>query len=287
MTLALAVLGGMLVVGGIVLIVATFAGALDGVDPSPRSTGLWTTSVERLVHLSVRDRWMLLVAAVAGVGAYLWTGWVTLLVIVPVAVLGIPHLLSSPKQTEIELLQALDRWVRGMAATMSTGRSITDALRLSARQAPALLAPHLVLLLRRIDDRWPPSQALLGMADDLDSADADAVIASLVLATERGGTGAVATLAALADSIQERLKALREIEAERAKPRTVVRQVTGITMVVLAVAMVFGRDFLAPYATPVGQVVLVCLVSAYVGSLVMLRRMTLPRHRARILRSQA
>ena len=35
-----------------------------------------------------------------------------MLVVVPVAVVGVPHLLSAPKQDQIELLQALDRWVR-------------------------------------------------------------------------------------------------------------------------------------------------------------------------------
>jgi len=97
----------------------------------------------------------------------------------------------------------------------------------------------------------------------------------------------VTTLAALADSIQERLKVMREIEAERAKPRYVVRQVTLITVVVLGAALVFGRDFFRPYGTPTGQAVLIALVALYAGSLLQLKRMTIPRHRARILRSQA
>jgi Flp pilus assembly protein TadB len=168
---------------------------------------------------------------------------------------------------------------------MATGKSITDALRLSARTSPALLGDHLVLLVKRLDDRWPVPQALLAMADDLQSADADAVLASLVLASQRGGSGATATLQALADSIQERLKALREVEAERAKPRVVVKQVTAITSVLLAASLLFARDFFAPYGTPVGQAILAGLIVAYVGSLAMLRRMTLPRDRGRILRS--
>ena len=110
------------------------------------------------------------------------------------------------------------------------------------------------------------------------------MLAALSLAADRGGTGATATLNALADSIQDRLKAQREIETERAKPRIVVRQVTLITLVVLGLALTFGREFFAPYGTPVGQVILLCLLALYVASLVMLRRMTLPRRRERILR---
>lgn len=285
MTLLMAVLSAMLLVGGVVILAAVAAGVLVQRPRHQSSTGLWTKAVDTLRSRSRRSRVTFLVGLIGGVLVTLWTGWPLMLIVVPVAVVGVPHLLSAPHQDQIELLSALDRWVRGMTATMATGKSITDALRLSARTPPPLLADHLVLLIRRLDDRWPAPQALLALADDLDSPDADAVLASLVLAAHRGGTGATATLVALADTIQERLKALREIEAERSKPRAVVKQVTVITLVLLSVALLLARDFFAPYSTPTGQLLLAALIAAYVASLVMLRRMTLPRQRERILRS--
>lgn len=285
MTVLAAVLSVMLLVAGIVILAAVAAGVLVSAPSSQASTTLWTRTVDNLRGASGRARLTLAAGIAGGVAVTLWTQWPIMLLVVPVAVYGIPHLLSAPKQTQVELLQALDRWVRGMTATMATGKSITDALRLSARTPPALLADHLVLLIRRLDDRWPAPQALLAMADDLDSPDADAVLASLVLAAQRGGGGATTTLYALADSIQERLRALREVEAERSKPRVVVKQVTIITLVLLSAAMLFARDFFAPYGSPTGQAILAGLITAYVGSLMMLRRMTLPRQRDRILRS--
>lgn len=285
MTLLIAVLGAMLLVAGLVIIAAVAAGVLVTQPSSTASTPVWTKAVDNLRGASGRARLTLLAGLVGGVVVALWTQWPIMLVVVPLAVHGVPYLLSAPKQTQIELLQSLDRWVRGMAATMATGKSITDALRLSARTPPPQLADHLVLLVRRLDDRWPAPQALLALADDLDSPDADSVLASLVLAAQRGGSGATATLGALADSIQERLKVLREIEAERSKPRVVVKQVTIVTLVLLSAAMLFARDFFAPYGSPTGQVILAALIAAYVGSLAMLRRMTLPRSRDRILRS--
>jgi Flp pilus assembly protein TadB len=138
-----------------------------------------------------------------------------------------------------------------------------------------------------LDDRWTIEQALLAMAEELDSPDADAVLAALALAAQRGGTGAGTTLSALADNLQDRLRALREISTERAKPRFVVRQVTLITAVVLGMAMLFGGSFFAPFGTPIGQLLLGVLVTAYLSSLLFLRRMTLPRPRQRILRRVA
>lgn len=284
MTPLLAALAGMTLVAGVVAVAFWFASpAEDG--PARSSTGLWTTVVDRLRMVDRRTWLMLAIGVAGGLALWVWTGWPLMLAVVPLATVGLPSLLGRPRQVEIELLQALDRWVRGMTATIAAGKSITDALRASARQAPPLIAEPLVVLVRRIDDRWTPASALLAFADDLASADADAVIASLILAVQRGGSGAHLTLSALADSIQDRLKALREIEAERAKPRAVVQQVTVITLVVLGAALVMGRDFFAPYGTPAGQAILAGLVAAYVGSLAALRRMTLPRRRARILRS--
>lgn len=282
-----AVVAAMITVAGAVLVAAWGAGVLGENRSAQQSTGLWKKAVDKWHRVHPRAAAWFAGGVVLGIGVALWTGWPLMLVVVPVAVIGLPKLLSAPRQVEIELLGALDRWVRGMTATLATGKSITDALRLSARQPPAELAEPLVLLVRRLDDRWTPADALGALADELDNADADAVVASLILAVRRGGSGAIITLSALADSIQERLRALREIEAERAKPRAVVRQVTVITLVVLAGAMLFGHGFFAPYGTPLGQALLALLLVVYVGSLAMLRRMTLPRHRERILRARA
>lgn len=284
--ISLGVLGVCLAVAGLVVIAAVGSGALVQQPRVSSGAPLWTATVDKCRAIPARIWVSVLVGAIGAVAVTLWTGWPIMLGIVPVAIVGIPELLRAPPARDIELLETLDRWVRGMAATMGAGRSITDALRAGARNAPELLRDPLVRLVQRLDDRWPAPNALLTLAEELGSADADAVIASLVLAAQRGGQGAVATLAALADSIQERLKVMREVEAERAKPRYVVRQITIITLVVLGAAALFGREFFRPYETPVGQGVLALLVLLYAGALLRLKRMTVPRHRARILRGQ-
>lgn len=276
----LAVLCGVLVAGGVLAVVAGWLPS-DGDRPAPARR-----QRARALLRSAGPRRLLMIAVwlVVGAVAAALTGWVLLAVLGPVLGLGIPYLLGKPDDRELELLQALDRWVRSLAAILPTGRSIGDAIRVSARQAPEPLVEPLGLLVQRLDDRWTVQQALYAMADDLDSADVDAVIAALALSAERGGTGAQATLAALADAIQDRLRATREIETERAKPRIVVRQVTVITLVVLGGALLLGGGFFEPYRTPVGQLILTLLIAAYLGSLLMLRRAAQPRPRERILR---
>lgn len=277
---ALVTLLGAATVAGIVLVIAGFH-----TPPTTSRTPSRSGTTARLRDLTTKYAWRLALGLVGGIGFAALTGVTVMVLVVPIAVIGLPMLLGAPPNRDVEMLQALDRWVRSLAAMLPTGRSITDAIRLSQRQAPERLAGPLRLLVARLDDRWTSGEALRAMADELDSADADAVLAALALAAERGGTGAAATLHALADTIQDRLRAQREIETERAKPRIVVRQVTIISVAVLALALVFGRAFFEPYATPTGQVILACLLAAYVLSLIVLRRMTMPRRRERILRS--
>lgn len=286
MATLLAGLCGVLIAGGLVV----FAAGLRRrpAEVTGLSTGLWKKVVDSSIARTVRRRWwQLALALVAGVVAAAVVGWPLLAVLVPVVAYGLPVVLSAPSNRDLAVLEALDRWVRSLASLLPTGRSISDAIRVSVAQAPALLAPQLRLLTARLDDRWTTAQALLSLADELDSPDADAVLAALSLAADRGGTGATATLAALADNIQDRLRALREIETERAKPRIVVRQVTLITLVVLGLALLFGGSFFAPYGSPLGQLLLAALVFAYLGALLFLRRLTLPRPRQRILRRLA
>jgi tight adherence protein B len=231
-----------------------------------------------------RRRDLLLVMSLA-VGFVLaaTTGWLVALPLVPVLAFGLPYLLVLPKARDVELLEALDRWVRSLASTLTTGRSVTDAIRISRRTAPDLLADDLAVLVSRLNSRWEPRDALMRFADSLDSPDADAVVAALILAANRGSNGASVTLHALADSLQSQLKGRRVIETERGKPYVVVRQVTLITMVTLAGAFLLGRSFFAPYGTPLGQAILSLLIFLYLGSLLLLRRQARQRPRERIL----
>ncbi len=284
----LALLTGFLLVGGAILLAFGLRRRVPppGAGAKLGARARWARLTRRPPGRAGRRRDLLLLAGLAlGVVGYAVTGIALTLLLVPVAVVGLPWLLADPVNRELELLRALDRWVRTMTATLQTGQSVPDALRGSVRQAPELLVDELRLVAARLEDRWTVREALLAMADDLDSPDADTVLAALVLASERGGTGISTTLRELSESTQDRLRSMREVEVERAKPRIVVRQVTLITVVVLAVALVVVRDFFAPYATPLGQALLAALMSAYAASLVWLRRLTVPPRRERILTS--
>ena len=250
------------------------------------STGLWTRVAWWWTELPRTRRLWFGGALAGGVLTTVITGWLLALVLVPAVAIVIPLLLMAPPNREVEILAGLDRWVRIVATSLSSGKSIRDAIFTTRHQVPPVLNEPVARLCARLDQRWTMRDALFAMADELASADADAVVAALSIAAAKGGAGARATLSALSDSIQDRLRALRDIAAERAKPRAVVRQVTIITLAVLGAALLFSGPFFAPYGTPLGQVIAAVLAAAYLGCLMMLRRLTVPPMAPRFLRSQ-
>lgn len=270
---------------GILLIVV---GARRTHEPSTASsTGLWTSARRRWTALPRGRRRWIAVSMVLGVAVTILSGWPLAMLLVPGALLGLPALLSAPPNREIDVLAALDRWVRLIATSLSSGRSVRDAIFATRRQVSPVLREPVARLCTRMDQRWQTRDALFAMADELESADADAVVAALAIAAAKGGAGARTTLGAVSDSIQSRLAALREVAAERAKPRVVVRQVTFITLGVLIGAVALNPQFFVPYTTPLGQAIALVLVAVYVGCLAVLRKMTIPPSAPRFLRSRA
>ncbi|MFP5283746.1 MAG: type II secretion system F family protein [Actinomycetes bacterium] len=286
MTAAVAAVAGLLIFGGALVLMAGLHRSWPPREQRSRRSGpdLWAKLSRRPYGPRGRRRDRLLVISLAaGLVVALVSGWVIAIAVLPALALGLPYLLVLPKPRDVEIVESLDRWVRALAAALTTGKSITDAIRISRRTAPPLLADELTLLVARLNNRWDTREALLKFADALDSPDADGVVAALILATNRGTTGASTTLHALADSLQDQLRGRRLIETERSKPYIVVRQVTVITLVTMALMFAFNPQFFAPYRTPLGQVILSILVTAYVASLVLMRRKARHQERPRIL----
>lgn len=288
MTAVVSVLAGLLVVGGLLALISGLSRSWPERTVTEGDGGslakVWARVTRRPPGPAGRRRDALLVVSLGcGFLVAAISGWVIALPLVPVLVFGLPYLLVMPKPRDVELLEALDRWVRSLASTLTTGKSITDAIRLSRRTAPELLTEEVGVLVSRLNNRWETRDALMRYADALDSPDSDSVVAALILAANRGSNGASATLDALADSLQSQLKGRRVIETERSKPYVVVRQVTIITVVTLGAAFLFGRTFFSFYGTPLGQVVLSALIALYLGSLLLLRRQARQRPRDRIL----
>ncbi|MFE7506708.1 type II secretion system F family protein [Promicromonospora sp. NPDC057488] len=271
MTVLFPALGGALVVAGLIALLVGLRGSpVDEAAPRRRRS----RTVARLLRLDRRTQVLALVGLAGGIVVWLITGWLVALVIGPIAGIGLPVLLASGDGgATVRKLEALEEWVRSLAGVLTVGVGLEEALRMTLRSVPDAIRPEVTTLVARLRARWGTEAALRAFADDLDDATGDVVSASLILGARRRGAGLASVLESTAQSVADDVRARREIEAERAGPRSTARWVTIITAGVLGVLALTG-DYIQPYSTPLGQLLITLFLGAYVGLLVLMRNMS-------------
>jgi Flp pilus assembly protein TadB len=184
-----------------------------------------------------------------------------------------PYLLGGTgEDAVIARIEAIEEWVRTLAGALGAGAALEQGLQASLRSTPAPIRAEVATLVARINSRTGLVPALRAFADDLDDVIGDKVVAVLLLAAERRGAALAGVLDDLASAIADEVRARRTVEAERAKPRTTARWVS-IIMVVMLGGLAITGDFVAPYTTPLGQLVLTVLLACFGLILVWMRRM--------------
>jgi tight adherence protein B len=247
--------------------------ALRPYAPAPKAPRVPSPLQRRLTGLSPRSRVALAVSLGVGVLLALLTGWLAAVVILPAAALGLPYLLSAPPaEARIRRVEAMEEWTRSLAGVLGAGVGIEQALTATLRSTPEPIKPEVTALVARLRARWDTEVALRAFADDLDDVTGDLVAANLILAARRRNRSLASVLQGVAESVAEDVASRRRVEAGRAKPRGSARLVTAFSLVVLLI-LAFTGDYIAPYRTPVGQIVLVFLLVAYAGGLLWMRKM--------------
>jgi hypothetical protein len=100
------------------------------------------------------------------------------------------------------------------------------------------------------------------------------VAAALLLAIDRRGRGLARLLAALATTVEAEVGMRRSVEADRATPRTTARWVVYITLAVCGGLVIFDREYVEPFGSPGGQVVLAVIGGLFAASFAWMHRLT-------------
>lgn len=266
------------------LIVAGVIGLIIGLRPAPaRERRPASRRMRRFGEMDRTTRMLVLGGITGGVVAWLVTGWVLAIVAVPVAAVGLPMLLSSGSAaSRIARLEAMEEWTRSLSGVLTVGVGLEQALVATLRSTPAAVTPEVTRLVARLRARWGTEDALRAFADELDDSTGDLIAANLILGARRRGAGLASVLEGLAESVAADVRARRQVEADRAKPRATARWVTLISAGVLVILAVSGT-YVAPYRSPLGQAILVGLLSAYVATLIWMKRMAMGRNLPRFL----
>ena len=269
--IALVVLGVMLMLTGIGLAALMAAGVR--LPERPRRPRARATGPGRG---RVRGR-LLLVAVAVGVAVLAATGWVAAGLGAAGLVLAGPSLLSpaGASAAHITRLQGLASWTRRLADLLASGAAATlaQAITRAAATAPASIAVQARALSERIGPQGL-EPALRAFARELADPVGDHVAMALIVRARHGGTGLAAVLTALASDVDEQVRMRQVVLAEQRKQVGNVRMILAVVLLTWVGLLVFTRPYLAPYASPAGQLVLAVIMAGFAACLAwMMRRL--------------
>jgi Flp pilus assembly protein TadB len=181
---------------------------------------------------------------------------------------------AGDERLSIARIEALASWTESVRDTIAGAVGLEQAIPSSLRAAGQVMQEPLRLLVDRLRTRMPLPAALERFADDLDDPVADLIVASLILNARVRGPGLREVLTALSRSAREELDMRRRVIAQRRSTRRSVQIVVGVTLVMVALLVLFNREYVEPYAAPEGQLVLVLVLAMFAAGFVWLKRLS-------------
>ncbi|HET9732293.1 MAG TPA: hypothetical protein VFP54_06410 [Acidimicrobiales bacterium] len=263
---------------GVVLLLAGLRGAPGRPVRAARDLGR---------QLEGRAGWL----AAAGGAAVLVgaaTGWPVAALLAGAGVWAVPKLFVESKEQAavIAQVEAVAGWAEMLRDTMAGAAGLEQAIAASAPVAPLPIRAEVAALAARAErDRL--GTALRAFADELADPTADLVVAALLLASEHQAGRLGELLGTLASSARDQATMRLRVEAGRARTRTSVKVIVGVTSGLALFLAVLNHGYLSPYSSPTGQLVLGLVGCLFAAGFAWLARMSRPARPARLLRAQA
>ncbi len=262
---ALAALAGAAVVAGLVLLVA----GLRRIDaPGPSRSLRWSRALSRRALLAIT----------AAILAGLVTRWPAVALLARALGWALPSLLrgATGSRAAIARIEAVAAWTEMLQGLLAASAGIEQAIIASVRVAPEAIRGEVHVLADRLRDNQPLHLALIRFADALDDPTADLVVGALRLAASPDQkVGQLrAQLAELATATRETATMRLRVETGRARVRSAARIITVVTSGFTLALVLLDRAFLAPFATPAGQLVLLGVGGCYAAAYWLLARMS-------------
>lgn len=231
---------------------------------------------------------LLLRACLAGAAlviVWLATGWPAGGLIAAVGGAAGPSLVGARarRSAAVAKIEAIAAWAEQLRDVMAAAAGIQEAIVATGPLAPVPIRNEVRQLVDRISTRRERLRpALERFANELDHPLGDMVVTSLLLASERQGR--------LGDLLSEVARSARQtatmrlrVEAARSRTYVTTRLIVGITVLIGTWLLVLRREYLAPFDSAGGQVMIVVIGAVFLGSGMSMRRMAEPTEPARLL----
>jgi Flp pilus assembly protein TadB len=236
------------------------------------------TAPARVSRWAARAPWARIGAAGAA-GAVIWflTGW-------PVATAGAtvlawfgPVLFGGDKAFKAELarVDGIAAWAESLRDVISAAAGLEQALQRSAAHPPPAIAVDVRQLATDLKDGRGIEAGLREFAARLDDETVDLVCMALIVASRQAGNLAP-VLDALARTARAEAAMRMRVHTMRARSRTATRVIIAATVAMMVLLLMVAGDYLAPYGTLTGQLMLACAFALFGFGLWWLHRLAAP-----------
>lgn len=192
------------------------------------------------------------------------TGWPVGGLLAGGAALAAPQLLGGRAARELTVArtEAVASWTELIRDSISAASGLEEAISATAPIAPEPIRREVSLLVTRLRHTSLPD-ALAAFGDDVRHPSADLVVAALTIAARMEASDLSSLLSRLAESIRGEARMRIRVEVGRARVRTAAKIIVGVVLATVVLLAGLNREYLEPYGTALGQVVLLVVAAIF------------------------
>lgn len=267
------------------------AGAIVGLLAA---IGVWV-AVAGLTGVTVNERpsrpvawdnvtWRGALICTSFLAAWALTGWPAAGLLAGASAAVAPMLVGTRRRRrELEARsEALASWAEMLRDTISAHAGLREAIAVTARVAPLPIRNEVQALSVRAE-RESLTVALRKFASDVEDPVADLIVTALVIAAERQAQRLSDLLSEIASSAREQAAMRVRVETGRARTYASSRALVIITLGLAVCLLLFSPQFMAPYDSATGQLVMTSIGALFAGALWGLVQMGRPAPSPRLL----
>lgn len=173
---------------------------------------------------------------------------------------------------QVARIEAIASWAESLRDTLAAAAGLEQALLATQPVAPEPIRSQVTALAVRIRQGERLPAALRAFAADLADPTGDLVVAALLLAAQQQASDLGQLLGNLAETARAHAGMRMRIAAGRARVRTAVRIIIAATVALVLGLLVFSREFLQPYDSAAGQLVLAAVGGLFAGAFWLLQK---------------
>ncbi len=263
---------GVIAAAGILVAIRGWVGVPD--RPAPRVPDLDLTLVAKRVGP----------ALFAGALVAWLSGWPAAGLAIAAIALMVPLFFDAARRRRelVERADALAAWADMLRDTIVAHAGLQQAIVSTAQVAPGPIRAHVRTLAVR-SARMPLADALRRFASEMADPVADKIVAAVVIADAHQAQNLPQLLGEIAQTTRQQASMRQRVETSRAKTYASSRAMILITGTMVVVLAVGSPEFMAPYDTGWGQVVLAIAGALFAGAVWGLIELSRPVPEPRVL----